>query len=226
MKWNWTDFGIGVGSVRNITYQKGNAGWVRKGKSIPSNPQTTAQQLVRGVTAGNASSWKILTDPQRATWSDAAALLHGHDVVGNDWTRQGFNLFIERNFNLVFCGQPAATSFVPSTVSYVATSNTIVADSGAQTITVNISPGIGALSYMVVIEASQQVSQGRNFWKDTRAIVHQPLSMVGVTNIETFYLAKFPAPLVALQKIFFVVKVYDIASGELLFTGKYSTIVT
>lgn len=64
----------------------------------PANPNTTAQQGVRGTLTTLASAWKnTLTAEQRAGWATYAATLEFTSKIGQTYSISGFNAYVMCN---------------------------------------------------------------------------------------------------------------------------------
>lgn len=56
------------GSVAGTTFSHNAGGSYVRRRSVPVNPTSTRQTVVRGNMSTNARGWNALTDPQRAAW--------------------------------------------------------------------------------------------------------------------------------------------------------------
>lgn len=86
------------GSMKGITASHNKGGAYFRGRTIPTNPNTTRQQAVRGVLGALSSAWtSTLTDSQRQAWRDYAANTPTTDSLGNTITLSGQNMYVRAN---------------------------------------------------------------------------------------------------------------------------------
>lgn len=75
--------------------------------TIPANPQTTRQMLVRGYLTTLSRSWAALSDAQRTAWRDYALLHPETNVFGETFLPSGFNIYVGLNSLVLDCGGAA-----------------------------------------------------------------------------------------------------------------------
>lgn len=84
------------GSLRGITAAHNKGGLYFRGRSIPTNPNTARQQLVRSVVGGLTLAWSNeLSEAQREGWRSYAANVPVTDSLGQSMTLSGFNWFVK-----------------------------------------------------------------------------------------------------------------------------------
>lgn len=101
------------GSMGGITASHNRGGAYLRRRSIPVNPNTARQQLVRAAFGGLVQAWtNTLTDAQRQAWRDYAASVPRTDSLGNTINLTGQQWYIAANTprdqGLMALGHPAA----------------------------------------------------------------------------------------------------------------------
>lgn len=123
------------GSIGGITYSHNRGGMYQRARSIPTNPNSTAQQLVRNAMASLVAAWTgILTAPERLAWETYAVNTPVSDTLGDPLTLTGQQMYIRCNTPRVAFGatriDPGPTVFgneslAPITIAVVGPSATI-----------------------------------------------------------------------------------------------------
>lgn len=93
-------FGLGgqmSGSVGGVTAGHNKGGQYLRNRSIPTNPNTARQQLVRSCLAECSQSWKLLTAAQRGRWEQYATATPLVNRLGESVTVSGFNMYVRTN---------------------------------------------------------------------------------------------------------------------------------
>ena len=86
------------GSIAGVTYAHNRGGMYRRARSIPTNPNSAAQQTVRANFAMLSSEWgQILSQTQRDQWSSYAANNPTTNVFGDPLYLTGQQMFIRCN---------------------------------------------------------------------------------------------------------------------------------
>lgn len=86
------------GSLRGLTASHNKGGLYFRGRTVPTNPNSTRQQITRSVLGALSSSWtSSLTAAQRAAWNDYAANTPLVDTLGNSINVTGLNMYIRAN---------------------------------------------------------------------------------------------------------------------------------
>lgn len=57
------------GSINGVVFSRNRGGAYIRNRSVPVNPSTDEQNRIRGIFGGNASTWKTLSEADRAAWS-------------------------------------------------------------------------------------------------------------------------------------------------------------
>jgi hypothetical protein len=84
------------GSMRGITASHNKGGLYFRGRTVPTNPNTARQQLVRSVVGGLMQMWSmVLTESERQAWRDYAANVPVVDSLGQTMQLSGVNWFVK-----------------------------------------------------------------------------------------------------------------------------------
>lgn len=107
-------FGTGVaeirGSVGGSVYSRTHAGAIVRNRIVPVNPNTQAQDDIRGLFAAVAQLYTDLTVAQRSAWEDFAQLVNVTNVFGESYIPTGRQMFQQCNMNTAL----ANSAVVPS----------------------------------------------------------------------------------------------------------------
>lgn len=203
----------GSGKIGGHVASKNKSGAYFRTKVTPSNPQTTAQLAVRGNFSSSSKSWGSLTDSQRASWNAAAQYFKGSNIFGDIVTPSGFNLYKKISDNLQNIGEtPISTA--PANVAPAAIESLAATVVGAtHVVTLTFTPAISAGAKMVVMATAPQPA-GKSFVKNLyRKVGVYDSTDVSPLAITADYAAKFGAPSVVGQKVYFKCFMVDIATG-------------
>lgn len=85
------------GSIGGIVYSHNRGGMYTRGRSIPTNPNTTRQALARAAMNAAVQAWNALTDAQRAGWDNYAQNTPVTNKLGDSIILSGQNQFIRSN---------------------------------------------------------------------------------------------------------------------------------
>lgn len=86
------------GSLGGIVASHNRFGSYFRGRTVPVNPSSSAQQAVRNIFATLTNAWiNILTSAQRAAWDTYASQINWKNKLGNDIKLTGFNHFMRSN---------------------------------------------------------------------------------------------------------------------------------
>lgn len=95
-----------AGKLGGHVFARSPYGGTLRNKAIPVNRNTPAQQNIRSNFRHLATSWRALTEDQRATWNAAVDLFLTTNVFGNSYAPTGQLLFTRLNLNLLNAEQP------------------------------------------------------------------------------------------------------------------------
>jgi len=86
------------GSIGGITYSRNAGGMYTRGRAIPTNPNTAAQQAVKGYMSLLSQAWSnVLTSLQRGAWEAYAANVPLRNSLGDERPVSGLNQYIRSN---------------------------------------------------------------------------------------------------------------------------------
>lgn len=86
------------GSLSGGTYARNAGGLYVRARSIPTDPASVFQTLIRGIIASLVNRWgSTLTVQQRAAWNTYAANVPLTDVFGDPRHRSGINHYVRSN---------------------------------------------------------------------------------------------------------------------------------
>lgn len=186
------------GSLSSLVFQGGTHGQVVRARTVPVNPNTPKQVLIRSSMAVASAAWtNTLTAAERQAWSDYSTGTPLPDRFGELKVVGGRQMFLRTNVALLNIGGSMITT-APSTPG-VATpiSPTLTGDTtaGLEIASVDITVPTGAI---VMGRIGLPVSQARNFYK-------APFSqVVAILPATTFPLAVLAPAAVAIGQRYFM----------------------
>lgn len=194
------------GSQAGTTSSHNRFGQYTRNRSIPVNPRSTQQGVVRARLAANAAAWRTLTANQRAGWTDLGISINRSDALGQSYDLTGFLCYCMVNNNNVAAGN-ATTNDAPALTTPAALLTAIItltaaAFSIAYTVT-PLSAGSRLFTYV-----SPQRSAGVNFEGDYRLLAISAAAAASPANVFAAYSAKFGVPVVT-NRIFLSLRVYN-----------------
>lgn len=195
-----------VADMRNklngTVFSKNRYGAYARTKVTPVNPQSDAQQLVRGRFGARSASWRGLTEAQRQSWIDGAASFPTFDIFGNSKILSGQALYGKLNLNLAQAGQAAIASCpapvaVPSLVSV-----TLTVDVSGSVFEADFGIAAVPAGFSLAIFATPNYGAGISFVKNKYRfmIVEPAATAINPVDLFATYLAQFGAPTAA-QKV-------------------------
>lgn len=99
----------GSGSIAGTTFSRNRGGPYARNRAIPTNPNSDAQQAIRGLFATVSQAWAALTGPQRAAWENWADQNLITDVLGDQIRMSGHQAHQKLNTRLAFIGSTVIT---------------------------------------------------------------------------------------------------------------------
>jgi len=205
--------GIAVGAMSGskggTTASHNRNGAYFRNRSIPVNPNTPAQTVVRNRVSSLASAWRSLSQGQRDQWSAVAATIPRTDSLGQTYTQTGLQFFTGYNSTLLLLGEATVTDPVPVDTSpnIISAELTVTASDtgGSRLMVVDFGGTVGSSSEKVLVYATAPISQGINFVGPSqfKFVADTPANVTSF-SILTTYQALF-GPLVAAlagQKVF------------------------
>lgn len=137
-----------------------------RNRTIPVNPRTPAQTLVRDALTSFSQNWKTLSASAQSGWEQIAALVPLQNTQGQTFFLPGQSFYIRFNLTRRTVGQarldvaPAAVEVPPSF-----TSSSIILNGGGAILTVSPIVVDGTGTNFVTIYATPVLSAGRQFIK-------------------------------------------------------------
>ena len=176
------------GSIGGTTYSHNKFGTYKRSRSIPTNPSSARQSIVRNNMQVAGALWKTLSAETQNTWNSLAALTPFKNKLGDTIYLTGFMLYVSGYTRLVNSGLGIA-DFNPSYAPPVVPSPqfTMLDLDGGVSLNSNAAWNTGA-DYGLIIEATPQVSAGATsgsvknkfkFLKSAKAAIATPY---GITN--------------------------------------------
>lgn len=105
MRFNSTIMTAVGGKVGNVVGMMNKAGMCVRSWVVPANPNTSAQQGVRGTLSTLATAWSdTLTQAQRDGWDAYAATLTYTSKLGTDYAISGFGAYVAANGARIVAG--------------------------------------------------------------------------------------------------------------------------
>jgi hypothetical protein len=93
--------GIAISAARNkagnIVFLDGAGGPTFRERVIPTNPQSTRQQAVRGGVTTLSGQWRTLTDAQRTAWNAYGDTVTKVNQLGTPYSPSGINAYVGAN---------------------------------------------------------------------------------------------------------------------------------
>lgn len=194
------------GSYQGITSSRNRFGQYVRNRSIPVNPNSTAQTAVRARMSNNAAAWRALTSIQMEGWISLGASITRNDALGQTYTLTGFAAYCMINNNNAAAGNAlvaTAPALVdPGTLLTAVLTLTAATMSVAYT-TTPLAAGVRLFTY-----ASPQRSAGRSFEADYRLIAVSAAAAASPANVFTAYQARLGTPVTG-NKVFLSLALYQ-----------------
>lgn len=203
----------GRGKIGGHVASKNRSGAYMRTKVTPVNRRSASQMGVRSLLSGIAESWRELTADQVAAWNAAVADYQKTDIFGDIKKPTGFTLFQKLNNNAQRCGGSFITAPpLPVGVPFVTTLSATADDAG--NISLTFVPDEVPTGQAYIVSATRPLSAGISFVKSEFRIVEiLPATEESPATLDNSYAAVFGAPSNAGSKIFFQVKIVDLATG-------------
>ena len=98
MKYKGTIIGEASGSLASMVFSHNRGGQYIRQRSIPTNPNSEYQQIIRGLVSQLTSAWQsVLTEAQRLAWDTYAELVPLLDPLGGTRNVGGLGMYIRSN---------------------------------------------------------------------------------------------------------------------------------
>jgi hypothetical protein len=201
--------------------QAGQFGQISRPLAIPANPRTGAQMTVLDNLSRMAAKWRMLTEPQRVEWMEAASEVKSNSRLGQNGALSGFQLFAKINCTLTQFGEtPVDTPPLRPQFADLAVQNLVITNTAgvvALKLTCPTDPGQNT-----IVRGSKPVSQGVEVCKDFRILGACPAPVTGSADITSLYTARYGAPKAG-TKVY--VQVNQVVDGWESLPRTYSAIV-
>lgn len=205
------------GKLNGSVFSKNKSGNYLRTKITPVNPQTTAQQIVRGRLGTQSQSWRGLTEEQRQGWIDYAAATPYTDIFGDTKILSGQMMFNKTNLNITKCGGTAIAN-APTPVgtptlgitSLTATANSTPASS---VLTAVITASGTLTNWVFVAVATPPVSAGKMYVKNLYRQISYAALTAGSKALITPYNVVF-GNLIATSKVFVRLQPVNTVTGQ------------
>lgn len=199
------------GKLNGSVMSKNRSGSYVRNKVTPSNPQTSAQMLIRGIFSEITKGWSNLTNSQRQSWENSVEAFQGTNIFGDSVKPSGKTLFQKLNQNLMITGQASVTTCpAPAELPYANLTSAVFTVSD-QSLMVNTSGQ--TTGSKVIVFATAPLTQGTKFVKNKlRKIAVFEGSNQFYAGVLWEYQAKF-RDLALNDNVYFGVRVVN-ASGQ------------
>lgn len=98
-----------AGSIGGNVFSNNRGGTYVKRRSIPTNPNSSYQQVVRAYLSTLTKAWQFLTPEQRAAWDAWADSRKQPNTLGNEVNYTGHQMFISTNMRRLQLSLPTQT---------------------------------------------------------------------------------------------------------------------
>lgn len=214
-----TLFGALIVDMRNKlgghVLSKNRAGSFIRRKVSPSQPNTGAQALIRGIMSSMSRAWSgVLDNTERAAWVAFAALHPVTDQFGQNVILTGQQMFNRLNNVINFLGGTTIESPPASLAVAAITAFTPLAAEGAGTFTLDdVLPATVGANERYVVWATKGVSLGKDSIDSLYSYVAKFSALTtGDLNIASAYIAKYGV-LDAGTKVGVGIRVQNIVTG-------------
>lgn len=177
------------GSVGGVTFSRNSSGAVARKRTAGVNPNTVAQQAVRGLFNDVAQAWRNLSSANQDTWITQAPNYTRVNRLGETVSYTGQQLFNHLNGQLLQLGQAVVDVAIPPLSIEVATAASVVAVQTTDDIVINGLASTGG-DDIIAVYATPAMSAGRRFTSKSmyRLIQIKPASTAsGNLDVTTAY---------------------------------------
>ncbi len=215
------------GKLNGLVAAKNKGGQYFRNFSVPLNPDTTAQALVRNRLTGNSQAWQSLVDADRLSWENFALLHPRTNPLGDVRHLSGFQSFVSANNNISNGGGVAITTAPASAAVPALTELSVLADTvGPDAVNITFAPTPVPADTSMIIQATLPLSPGiSNANNLFRQISVEAAGTASDVDVIVEYTLKFGA-LIAGQQI--QIRAYNInlLTGVVSLALKANTIIT
>lgn len=213
------------GSINGTTHSRNRFGDYMRNRSIPTNPNTSAQSAVRSRLSALAAGFRSLTAAQIAAWNSAVDDFPTVNVFGDVRKLTGLQLYVGVNSNILN-GGGSEISAPPLPEGAPAVSDlTLEINTATTTGNLGFDPDPIPADHALVIDATRPLSPGiSNPGSAYRQIAVEDPAATSPADIYAAYVAKFGTPAGG-QKVFARAKLINLSTGEVSQAVSVSTLV-
>lgn len=194
------------GSVGGMTASRNKGGQYMRARTVPTNPNTPFQQVVREAMGMLASAWQTLTQPQRDSWNAYALNVTMANALGDQIQLSGLNWFIRTNTvaqqqGLALLTDAPTVFNLGSTPQLLVTSTLVVSTPLPAGLVLNFEIADGQAADLLNLYISRPQNQTIEFFRGPYRFFTGD-AVAG--NLTTFAIAPtdLPFPVAAAQKLF------------------------
>lgn len=205
----------GRGKIGGHVASKNRSGAYLRTKVTPVNRRSIAQNAVRSRLTIVSQAWRALLATSISAWNAAVADYSRTDIFGDIKNPTGFTLYQKLNNNSLRNGGSAiALPPLPVGVPYLTTFTPSAVHAGAVSIVFAVTPVPAGKAYEV--SATRALSPGITFVKSEYRIIGRQDPAAASPYVATSdYNAVFGDVGAATEKIFFRVRVCNLATGQM-----------
>lgn len=152
------------GKLNGSVMSKNRSGSYVRNKVTPSNPQTSAQMLIRGIFSEITKGWSQLSEVARQSWENSVEAFQGTNIFGDVVKPSGKTLFQKLNQNLMISGQASVSVCpIPAELPYASVTSVTfdVSDESLEVVTAG-----NTTDCQLLVFATAPMSQGTKFVKN------------------------------------------------------------
>ena len=197
----------------SVVHQGGRMGLVVRKHSIPRQPRSSAQRIVRGNFGTNAKDWSaVLTQAQRDAWTAFASTLTITDRLGRKFVPSGIQLYQRVSRNLATIAIASIADPPPDQNVSSPLAVTVAATSGPTALSVDVGSDPAANEVPVVFAAPPLSPGISTAGSKLRYIFKAAAAAAGPYNVLSAYVARFGSVPVG-KKVFVGVEYINNATG-------------
>lgn len=181
------------GSIGGTTYARSRGGLYARNRTVPINPQTVAQGLVRSMFGSQSMAYNSLDSGQKAAWETWGQSVSWLNRLGDTFNPSGRSAFMQLNQNLSLVGgdpiaDPPSTTVAPILdISWLAFD--AKADGGVLTIltVIDSGPHAGDMTYQLKVSPPLVAARGQSYRNLNRGNTQFVGGFLLATNLMTAY---------------------------------------
>jgi hypothetical protein len=191
------------GSLGSTTFQQTRAGLIARGRTVPVNPNSPQQAVIRAQMANNSGRWtNTLTALQRADWEAYAQETPLPNRFGDLVNKGGRQMYLRQNNARTYVGL-APIDDAPLTPGVADTPIVIITGDTTNGIEAqSVTPTLGASDF-VIVRIGNAVNQSKNYYS-------APFSLVTFLSSAAVFplLLKPPAQVAIGQRYFMAFRLF------------------